>query len=34
MQKEEVRGWQAINIFIKNKLLILKLLTKVSEKPE
>ena len=26
--------WQAINMFIKNKLLILKLLTKISEKPE
>jgi len=26
--------WQAINMFIKNKSLILKLLTKVSEKPE
>jgi len=34
MQKEEVRGWQAINMFIKNKSLILKLLTKISEKPE
>ena len=26
--------WQAINMFIKNKLLILKLLTKISENPE
>jgi uncharacterized protein YutE (UPF0331/DUF86 family) len=26
--------WQAIDMFIKNKLLILKLLTKISEKPE
>jgi len=26
--------WQAINMFIKNKSLILKLLTKISEKPE
>jgi len=26
--------WQAINMFIKNKLLILKLMTKISEKPE
>ncbi|MBU4349362.1 DUF86 domain-containing protein [bacterium] len=26
--------WQAINMIIKNKLLILKLLTKISEKPE
>ena len=25
--------WQAINMFIKNKSLILKLLTKISEKP-
>jgi len=26
--------WQAINMFIKNKLLILKLLTRISERPE
>jgi len=26
--------WQAINMFIKNKSLILKLLTKISENPE
>jgi len=26
--------WQAINMFIKNKSLILKILTKISEKPE
>ena len=26
--------WQAINMFITNKLLILKLLTKISENPE
>lgn len=26
--------WQVINMFIKNKSLILKLLTKISEKPE
>jgi len=26
--------WQAIDMFIKNKSLILKLLTKISEKPE
>jgi len=26
--------WQAINMFIKNKSLILKLLTKILEKPE
>ncbi len=26
--------WQAINMFVKNKSLILKLLTKISEKPE
>lgn len=26
--------WQAINMFIKNKSLILKLLIRVSEKPE
>ena len=26
--------WQAINMFIKNKSLILKLLTRISEKPE
>ena len=26
--------WQAINMFIKNKSLILKLLTKISERPE
>jgi uncharacterized protein YutE (UPF0331/DUF86 family) len=26
--------WQAINMFIKNKSLILKLLTKISKKPE
>lgn len=26
--------WQAINMFIKNKSLILKLLTKISEKPK
>lgn len=34
MQKEGLEGWQAINMFIKNKSLILKLLTKISEKPE
>ncbi len=26
--------WQAINMFVKNKSLIIKLLTKISEKPE
>lgn len=26
--------WQAINMFIKNKSLILKLLTRISERPE
>jgi len=26
--------WQAINMFIKNKSLILKLLIKISENPE
>jgi len=26
--------WQAINMFVKNKSLILKLLTKISENPE